>query len=49
VTHVDSEVNLLALDDFEFALVLLHVDSNEFIADFRGMFRRVDETELILF
>lgn len=49
VAHVDCQVDLLALDDLEFALVLLHVDRHEFVADFRGMLSRIHETELLLF
>lgn len=49
VTHIDGQINLLALDDLNFTLVLLHVDCNEFIADFRSMLSTVDGAEWLLF
>ena len=48
MAHIDGEIDLLALDDFELALVLLHVDGHELVADFRSVFRRVNETKLAL-
>ena len=48
MAHIDSEVDLFALYDFEFALVLLHVDGDEFVADLGRMLGGVDEAELIL-
>ena len=33
VAHIDGQIDLLAFDDFEFALVLFHVDRDEFIAN----------------
>ena len=49
VAHVDCQIYLLALDDLKLALVLLHVDCDEFVADFRGMLSRVHYAERVLF
>ena len=46
MAHIDSQVDLFALDDFKFALVLLHIDSDKLIADLGGVFRGVCEAEL---
>ena len=48
VTHIDGKIDLFALDDLKFALVLLHVDGDKFVADLGGMLRRVHQTELRL-
>lgn len=48
MAHVDCKVDLFTLDDFEFALVLLHVDGNEFIADLWRVFCSVHKAELAL-
>ena len=37
MAHIDREVDLLALDYFKLALVLLHVDGDELVADLWGM------------
>ena len=42
VAHVDSQIDLLAFDDFELALVLFHVDGDELVADLGSMLSRVD-------
>jgi hypothetical protein len=49
VTHIDGQVNLFALDYLNFTLVFLHIDCNEFIADFRGMLSTVGRAEWLLF
>lgn len=49
VAHIDRQVDLLALYDFEFALVLLHIDGHEFVADLWRMLCSVYEAELVLF
>ena len=46
MTHIDGQVDLLTLDDFKFAFVFLHIDSDEFIADFGGVFRCVSQAKL---
>ena len=48
MAHVDSQVDLFAFNDLELALILLHVDSDELVADLWRMLRRVDEAELLL-
>ena len=48
MAHVDCEVNLFALYDFEFAFVLLHIDCHEFVADLWRVLCCVDEAELVL-
>ena len=48
VAHIDGQIDLLAFDDFEFALVLLHVDRHKFVADLWRVLGRVDEAELVL-
>ena len=49
VAHVDCQVYLLALYDLKLAFVLLHVDCDEFVADFRGVLRCVYYAEWALF
>ena len=49
VAHVDCQVYLLALDDLKLAFVLLHVDCDEFVADFRGVLCCVHYAEWVLF
>ena len=48
MAHVDCEVDLFALNDFEFAFVLFHVDSDKFVADLGCMLRCIDKAELVL-
>ena len=40
---------MLALDDLKLAFVLLHVDCDEFVANFGGMLRCVHYAEWVLF
>ena len=49
MTHVDGEVDLLAFNDLKLAFVLLHVDSDELIADLWGVLSRINEAKFILF
>ena len=49
MAHVDGEVDLLAFNDLKLAFVLLHVDSDELIADLWSVFSRINEAEFILF
>jgi len=49
VTHVDGEVDLLAFNDLKLAFVLLHVDSDELIADLWSVLSGINEAEFILF
>ena len=48
VAHVDCQIDLLALDNLDLTLVFLHVDSDELVADFRGVFSAVYVTEWLL-
>ena len=48
MAHIDGQIDLFAFDDFEFAFVLLHVDSHKFIADLRRVLGCVYQTELVL-
>lgn len=49
MAHIDCQVDLLTLDDLELTLVFLHIDGNEFVADFWSMFCRVHHTEWLHF
>ena len=48
VAHIDSQIDLFTFDDFEFAFVLLHVDSHKFVADLWRVLSCVHQTELVL-
>ena len=47
MAQVDGKVDLVWLRDLEHALVLVHVNSNEFVADFRSVLGGVDQTKLL--
>jgi len=48
MAHVDRKINLLTLDYFEFAFVLLHIDRNKFITNLWRVFCGVNKAELVL-
>ena len=48
MTHIDRQIDLLTLDDLDLALVLFHVHSHEFIADFWSVFSSICGAELLL-
>jgi hypothetical protein len=48
MAEVDGQIDLIGPLDLVEVLVLINIDCNELIADFRGMLSGVDEAELLV-
>ena len=48
MAHVDGQVDLFTLDDLKLALVLLHIDGDELVADLGCVLSCIDQAELLL-
>ena len=48
MAEVDGQIDLVGPLDLVEVLVLINIDCNELVADFRGMLSGVDEAELLV-